>query len=45
MFEGDQMTDQEEGLLALIQGLPLVYTSLQEHEKEYPFCNGLSEGR
>jgi hypothetical protein len=30
MFEGHKETDHEDGLLAMIQGLPLVYTSLEE---------------
>jgi len=43
MFEGREVTDQEEGLLAMIQGLPLVYTSLEEHQKEDPLCKDLLE--
>ena len=43
MFEGHEVTDQEEGLLAMIQGLPLVYTSLEEHQKEDPLCKDLLE--
>jgi hypothetical protein len=39
MFEGHKGTDQEEGLLAMIQGLPLVYTSLEED----PLCEDLVE--
>jgi hypothetical protein len=42
MFEGQEVTDQE-GLLAMIQGLPLVYTSLEEHQKEDPLCKDLLE--
>jgi hypothetical protein len=37
MFIGHKETDQEEGLLAMIQGLPLVYTSLEED----PLCKDL----
>jgi hypothetical protein len=43
MFEGHEVTDQEEGLLATIQGLPLVYMSLEEHQKEDPLCKDLLE--
>ena len=43
MFEGREVTDQEEGLLAMIQGLPLVYTSLEEHQREGPLCKDLLE--
>jgi len=43
MFEGKEVTDQEEGMLAMIQGLPLVYTSLEEHQKEDPLCKDLLE--
>jgi len=42
MFEGHEVTNQE-GLLAMIQGLPLVYTSLEEHQGEDPFCKDLLE--
>jgi len=37
------VTDQEEGLLAMIQGLPIVYTSLEEHQREDPLCKDLLE--
>ena len=43
MFEGHEVTDQEEGLLAVIQDLPLVYTSLEEHQTEDPLCKDLLE--
>jgi hypothetical protein len=43
MFEGHKVTNQEEGLLAMIQGLPLVCTSLEEHQAEDPFCKDLLE--
>jgi len=43
MFEGHELTDQEEGLLAMIQGLLLVYTSLEGHQKQDPFCKDLLE--
>jgi hypothetical protein len=39
MFEGHEVTDQEEGLLALIQG----YTSLEEHQKDDSLCKDLLE--
>jgi hypothetical protein len=41
MFEGHEVTDQQEELLAMIQGLLLVYTSLEEHQKEDPLCKDL----
>jgi hypothetical protein len=37
MFEGHKETDQEERMLAMIKGLPLVYTSLEED----PLCKDL----
>jgi hypothetical protein len=43
MFDGHKVTNQEEGLLATIQGLPLVYTSLEEHQREDPLCKDLLE--
>jgi hypothetical protein len=43
MFEGHEVTNQEEGLLAMIQGLPLMYTSLEEHQGEDPFRKDLLE--
>jgi hypothetical protein len=43
MFEGDEVTDQKEGLLVTIQGLPSVYTSLEEHQREDPSCKDLLE--
>jgi hypothetical protein len=43
MFEGHEVTDQGEGLLAMIQGLLLVYTSLEEHQGEDPLCTNLLE--
>ena len=41
MFEGHEVTYQEEGVLVMIQGLPLVYMSLEEHQKEDPLCKDL----
>jgi hypothetical protein len=41
LFEGQEM--EQEGLLAMIQGLPLVYTSLEEHQREDPSCKDLVE--
>jgi len=43
MFEGHEVTDQEEGLFAAIQGLSLVYASLEEHQREAPLCKDLLE--
>jgi hypothetical protein len=43
MFEGREVTDQKKGLLAMVQGLPLVYTSLEEHQREDPLCKDLLE--
>ena len=43
MFEGHEVTDQEEGLLAMIQGLLLVYTALEEHQREDPLCKDMLE--
>jgi hypothetical protein len=43
MFDGHEVTEQGEGFLAMIQGLPLVYTSLEEHQKEDPMCKDLLE--
>ena len=43
MFEGREVTDREEGLLAMVQGMPLAYTSLEEHLKEDPLCKDLLE--
>jgi len=43
MFNEHEVTDQEEGLLAMIQGLPLVYTSLEEHQNEDPLCRDMLE--
>jgi len=43
MLEGQDVTDQEERLLAMVQGLPLVYTSLEEHQREDPLCKDLIE--
>ena len=43
MFEEHEVTDQEQGLLAMNQGLPLVYTSLEEHQREDPVCKDLFE--
>jgi hypothetical protein len=34
---------RHEELLAVIQGLPLVYTSLEEHQREDPWCKELTE--
>jgi hypothetical protein len=44
MFKGHEVTYQEEALLAMIQGLPLVYTSLEEQQREDPLCKNLLEG-
>jgi len=43
IFEGRELTDQEEWLLAMIQGLPLAYTSLDEHQKGDHFCKDALE--
>jgi hypothetical protein len=43
MFERHEVTDLEEGLLAMIQGLPLVYTSLEEHQRDDSLCKDLLE--
>ena len=43
MFEWQDVTHQEERLLAMVQGLPLVYTSLEEHQREDPLCKDLLE--
>jgi len=43
MFQGHEVTDQEEGLLAMIQGLLLVYTALEEHQREDPLCKDMLE--
>jgi hypothetical protein len=43
MLEVYEVTDQENGLLATIQGLPLVYTSLEENQREEPLCKDLLE--
>jgi len=44
MSEGHEVTDQEEALLAMIQGLPLVYTSLEKHQREDSLCKGPVRG-
>jgi hypothetical protein len=41
MFEGHEVTNQEEELLTIIQGLLLVYTSLEEHQREDTLCKDL----
>jgi hypothetical protein len=37
MFEEREPVKQKASYLAVL-GLPFVYTSLQEHQKKYPFC-------
>jgi hypothetical protein len=39
MFEGVVRDTPEEQCVAIIQSLPLVYSSLAEHQEKYAFCN------
>ena len=39
MFEGHHGENAEAVCASLIQSLPLVYSSLHEHEREDPWCN------
>jgi hypothetical protein len=39
MFEGDYRENPEGQCASLIQSLPLVYSSLEEHQKEDQWCN------
>ena len=43
MFEGREVSEQEGGFLATMQRLPLVYASLEEHQKEDPLCKDMLE--
>jgi len=43
MFEGNEREFQEGETVAVLQGLPLVYTSLEEGQKGDPWCSGLVE--
>jgi hypothetical protein len=43
MIDGQQTTKQEGGFIALLESLPLMYTSLEEHQKQDPFCVNLLE--
>jgi hypothetical protein len=38
MFEGHVVEEKEQGILAIIQELPLVYASLEGPQKEDPLC-------
>jgi hypothetical protein len=44
MFEGHKKTDQEEGLLAMIQGLLLVYNSVEEDRMCKDLVEALEKG-
>ena len=39
MFEGDRGENPEAMCASLIQSLPLVYSSLEEHQKGDPWCS------
>jgi len=43
MFDGDCGETLEGKCASLMQSLPLVYSSLDEHQKTDPFCKGLLE--
>jgi len=43
MFEGKDGMVQAEENLAVLQGLPLVYTSLEEAQKKDPWCKSVVE--
>ena len=43
MFEGERSETLEGTCASLIQSLPLVYSSLEEHQKTDPFCKDLME--
>jgi hypothetical protein len=44
MFEGKESMGQDRENLAVLQGLPLVYTSLEDEQKKDPWCKGVIEG-
>ena len=39
----EEVSEPERGFLATVQGLPLVYASLEEHQKEDPLCKYVLE--
>jgi hypothetical protein len=43
IFEGESCETPEMKCVALLQSLPLVYSSLEEHHKQDPFCVGLHD--
>ena len=43
MFEGQEGLIQDQENLAVLQGLPLVYTSLKDAQKTNPLCNSVIE--
>jgi len=43
MFEGQESLIPDQENLAVLQGLPLVYTSLEEAQKKDPWCNSVIE--
>ena len=43
MFEGKDGMVQDEENLAVLQGLPLVYTSLEDAQKKDPWCKSVVE--
>jgi len=42
-FEGREVSEQEDGFLATVQGLPLVYASFEQHQKDDPLCRDMLE--
>jgi putative transposase len=44
MFEGQEVEAQDGEVLAMVQGLPLVYASLEESQKGDSWCQGLVQG-
>ena len=43
MCEGRDVSEPEGGFLATMQGLPLVYASLEKHQNEDPLCKYVLE--